>query len=187
MGYECHWMIGDNTDTYCVEIIDNEVEITDITAIPFMTNFHLHDVWFNDDDTVYTPDTQDETHNAVDTNHIHPLGAGLERYNYIVKNVDESDCWTRDIDYLELARGLNYTNAYNPDKRWLTEFVGLRGLQVDSDPEDFEPVVAAAHNAYVNRNRDFGDTWQTCHTAIYNPSRYTLTLSTQETGNCYYL
>lgn len=180
MGYECHWMIGDNTNTYCVEIIDNEVEIIDITAIPFLTNFHLHNVEFEDDGTVYTPATQDETHNAVDTNHIHPLGSGLERYNYIVRNVMDTSYWV-------IAKGLNYTNSYKLDTEWLTEFVGLRGLQADSDPEDFEPVVAAAHEAYISRNRDYGDTWQTCHTAIYNPDTYTLMLSTQETGDCYYL
>lgn len=180
MGYECHWMIGDSTNVYCVEIIDNEVVITDITAIPYMTNFHIYNVEFNADGTVYTPATQDETHNAVDTNHIHPLGAGLERYNYISNSIT-------DVDYWDIAKGLRYTNSYKPDTEWLTEFVGLRGLQADSDAEDFEPVVEAAHEAYVNRNRDYGDTWQTCHTAIYNPSRYILILSVQESGDYYYL
>lgn len=177
MGYECHWMIGDKTDTYCLEIVDNEIIINEVTASPFMTNFHLYNVEFNDDGMVYTPDTQDETHNAVDTNHIHPLGAGLERYNFIVRSVD-----CDYFDCLDILDGLKYTNSYNPNKRWLTEFVGLHGLQVDSDPEDFEPVLAAAHEAYVNRCRDFGDTWQTCHSVVYNPVTYSMTIAAQEDG-----
>ena len=180
MGYECHWMIGDSRSTYCVEVIDNEVVITDITAIPYMTNFHIHNVEFEDDGTVYTPDTQDETHNAVETNHIHPLGAGLERYNFIVRSRDMSY-----LDYMDILKGLQYTNAYNPYKRWFTEFVGLRGLQVDSDPEDFEPVLEAAHEEYLNRDRDTGKTWQTCHSVVYNPITYNMAVKQQEYG--YYM
>lgn len=177
MGYECHWMIGDKTNTYCLEIVDNEVVITDIAAIPYMTNFHLYNVEFNPDGTVYTPDTQDETHNAVDTNYIHPLGAGLERYNFIVNMID-SDYF----DYIDILKGLHYTNAYNPVLRWLTEFVGLHGLQADSDPEDFEPVLESAHEVFLNRDRNTGTTWQTCHSAIYNPETYNMVISIQEDG-----
>lgn len=182
MGYECHWMIGDKTDTYCLEIVENEVIIIEIDESPYMTNFHLHNVEFNDDGTVYTPDTQDETHNAVNTNHIHPLGAGLERYNFIVRNTD-----SYYFDYLDILEELKYTNSYNTHNRWLTEFVGLHGLQVDSDPEDFEPVLENAHEEYLNRDRNTGTTWQTCHTSIYSPDKYAFMLYIQETDDCYYI
>lgn len=180
MGYECHWMIGDANDTYCLEIVDNEVVIIDIGAKPYMTNFHLHEVEFNADGTVYTPDTMDEIHDAVSTNHIHPLGAGLERYNRIVE-------WSDSImtNELLLTDALNYTKAYNPYNRWLTEFVGIHDLTVNSDPSEFEPVLESAHEKYVTRSRATGETWQTCHTSLYDPNSLDMFIEIQENKKIY--
>lgn len=176
MNYETHFMIADENKTYLVEFIGNETVITEMDK-PYMTNFYLEDVVFNQDGKVYTPAS--ENHRASENN-ITSNGSGLERYNMIVENYDNSN--TKD-GMRELMNKLNYTNAYksSTDPFWYTEFVGVNNLTVDSDISDYASVVAYCKGLFDNRTRN-GSTWQTNHSVIYDIAQRKAYVIVQEDG-----
>lgn len=182
MNYEIHYMVADLIDTFCLEFVNGQCKIIDISNNPYITNFHLNNVVFNSDGTVYTPATQDATHNAFITNHVELLGSGLERYNYIVKNYDnieDVESMWRILDYL------NYTHSYlsnsHPGNLWLTEFVDAeRNLTVTSSPSDYQQIMSEADLLYLYRNRSTGKTWHTMHSVIYDIENLTMHVKTQE-------
>lgn len=182
-GYELHYMVADLNDTFVIEVFDSGVHVLDISSKPYMTNFHLTGVRFNDDGTIYTPATQDVFHNAITTNYIHPHGSGLERYNLIVNRYPIS--YSKNGMRM-LMNELTYTKAYSTSPSpsnpyWYTEFVGTRDLTVASTIEQYQPVVDAAGELYSRRSRtDGGKTWHTVHSAVYDIRRKKLYLKTQE-------
>lgn len=181
-GYEIHYMVADEKDTFVLEFIGHRLKICDIPAMPYITNFYIYPTRFNSDGTVYTPETQDETHNAMRTNNITENGSGLERYNLIVNNYDISGT---KAGMRELMDMLRYTRAYlssidRSDPYWYTEFVGERGLTVASTPEQYAEVVQIADGYYKNRNRGTDNTWQTVHSSVYDIENRCLYLKVQE-------
>lgn len=181
MGLDAHFMLGDKTKTVVLEFVENNMKVIDSTCL---TNFYLDEVEFNEGGTVYTPATQDEHHNAIITNHIKPFGMGLERWNLIKANYDNIET---EADMIDLMKNkLNYKNSYSTsehpsDPYWYTEFTGenSRGtLTVASPVEDFNYIVGAAGEAFLNRSRDqgFNGTWHTTHTAIYDLDKLKLTI-----------
>lgn len=190
--YELHFMIADEEKTYLVEFAENAAIVVDmsddadsnIAGKAYMTNFYLNDITLNDDGTVYTPGTQTADYNAKDTNGITDCGAGLERYNYIVDTYDSAN--TKD-GMRAMMNGLKYTRTYStaPDAAepvWLTEYVGVQGLTVISDPEDFDAVVQYAGGMFNDRSRTDGLTWQTVHSAVYDIENRALNIIVQEDG-----
>ncbi|MCQ2076002.1 MAG: carcinine hydrolase/isopenicillin-N N-acyltransferase family protein [Bacteroidaceae bacterium] len=190
--YELHFMVADEEKTYLVEFAENAAIVVDmsddadsnIAGKAYMTNFYLNDITLNDDDTVYTPGTQTADYNAKDTNGITDCGAGLERYNYIVDAYDSAN--TKD-GMRAMMNGLKYTRTYStaPDAAepvWLTEYVGVLGLTVISDPEDFDAVVQYAGGLFNDRTRTDGLTWQTVHSAVYDIENRALNIIVQEDG-----
>lgn len=179
--YALHWMIADANKTYIIEIVSNGVVVTDVTdSTPYMTNFTIDGVEFNADNTVYTPYTQDETHDAITTNYVEELGSGLERWNMIADAYSDISSAT---DMRDLMESLKYTNAYTettPADVWYTEFVGINELNVASDASDFADVLTAARTQYADRSRDTADTWQTVHSVVYNINDLTMEIVTQE-------
>lgn len=183
-GYETHIMIADKTDTYLLEFIGNRTEIVDISSRPYTTNFYEFGVRFNSDGTVYTPETQDEMHNAIGTNNITPHGSGLERFNYISQHYAGSNSKS---GMRSLMNDLTYTRAYNTSSHpsnpyWYTEFVGQRDLTVIDRIEKYSEVVDIAGQMFLNRSRADGQTWHTVHSSVYNISDKKLYLITQEDG-----
>lgn len=178
MHYETHIMIADMHNAYAVEFINNQIEVIDITNRPYMTNFHLYDVTFNVDGSVYTPETMDDAHNAMITNGITQFGSGLERYNIIAANIGTSGSSTGMRELMDL---LTYTNTYKRSTTpfWYTEFVGGQNTVI-SAPDDFESVVDEYIGYYNDRQRGDGKTWQTVHSAVYDIKNKTLTLREQE-------
>lgn len=190
--YELHFMIADEEKTYLVEFAENAAIVVDmsddadsnIAGKAYMTNFYLNDITLNDDGTVYTPGTQTAEYNAKDTNGITDCGAGLERYNYIVDTYDSAN--TKD-GMRAMMNGLKYTRTYSTapdaaDPVWLTEYVGVQGLTVISDPEDFDAVVQYAGGMFNDRSRTDGLTWQTVHSAVYDIENRALNIIVQEDG-----
>lgn len=181
-GYEQHFMIGDLSGvTYSLEIIENEIKIKDISSKPYLTNFHIEDVLFNITGNVYTPATQDETHNAYDTNKITINGQGLERYNLI--NNEYNSIYSRER-LRQLLLNLNYTKSYDISNGWYTEFTGINNLNVKSSPQEFEPLIEHYYSIFRNRSRTKGDrnygTWQTNHSSIYDLKNKKLYIIVQE-------
>lgn len=190
--YELHFMVADEEKTYLVEFANNAAVVVDmsddadsnIAGKAYMTNFYLNDITLNDDGTVYTPETQTADYNAKDTNGITDCGAGLERYNYIVDAYDSAN--TKD-GMRAMMNGLKYTRTYSTapdaaDPVWLTEYVGVQGLTVISDPEDFDAVVQYAGGMFNDRSRVDGLTWQTVHSAVYDIENRALNIIVQEDG-----
>lgn len=190
--YELHFMVADEEKTYLIEFAENAAIVVDmsddansnIAGKAYMTNFYLNDITLNDDGTVYTPGTQTADYNAKDTNGITDCGAGLERYNYIVDTYDSAN--TKD-GMRAMMNGLKYTRTYStaPDAAepaWLTEYVGVLGLTVISDPEDFDAVVQYAGGMFNDRTRTDGLTWQTVHSAVYDIENRALNIVVQEDG-----
>ncbi|MED4061701.1 carcinine hydrolase/isopenicillin-N N-acyltransferase family protein [Priestia megaterium] len=173
LGYETHLMIADEADTYLVEFYGDETVVTRMDK-PYMTNFYLSDVTLNADGTVYTP--ADEGHSASENN-ISANGSGLERYNLIVENYSSSDT---QAGMRELMNKLKFTKAYE-GAEWFTEFVGINGLTVDSEPDDFADVVALAEKLYQYRIRN-GKTWFTVHSAVYDIENRKVSVIVQEDG-----
>lgn len=181
MKYEMHFMIADTNNTYCLEFVNNVVEIIDISEAPYMTNFFLHGITRNSDGKVYTPaDVHDGYLPSVE-NGITSLGSGLERYNLIVDNYD--GCNDKE-GMLGLIKKLLYTNSYksSTDPFWFTEFVGERNLTVDDIPENYTLVVNGAMNAFANRKRIGASvpTWQTVHATVYDIAQKKMYLIAQE-------
>lgn len=183
MGYEVHYMIADANSTYILEFHNGFNVAIDVTAAPYMTNFHIYGVQPNPDGCVYTPETQTDTYDAVRTNRIHPFGSGLERYNYISNNYSSSNSHR---GMRELMNGLKYTKAYRSasdvsNPYWYTEFVGTRGLRCDSPAADYYEVTSIADGYFKNRSRtDGGLTWQTVHSSVYDIQSKKLYLCVQE-------
>lgn len=183
-GYECHYMIGDLTNTYILEFVDNKAVVV-WDSHPYMTNFHLHNVRLNSDNTVYTPATQDSNRDAIITNNITPFGSGLERYNLIANRYSQIN--DKD-DMRNLMDDLLYSKAYSTYEHpsnpyWFTEFVGERNLTCASPANLYSEVVQIAGQQYLNRSRNIGDTWHTVHSSVYDVQNKKLYLITQEDGH----
>lgn len=167
---ELHLMVADKDKTYLVEFINNEMVISDMNTTyggrTYMTNFYLND-------------TTVDASNHINFNSVTDYGAGLERYNIISDGIDS----VVDLDTMtSLMYSLYYTNTYLPltNPVWRTEFVDKeKGLKVTSSPQDFEPYINAARQAYLTRTRN-GLLWQTCHSAVYDIENCQLNLLVQE-------
>lgn len=183
MGYELHFLIADETDTICLEFVNNEAVLINIEDHPYLTNFYQEGVTFFPDYTVLTPETQQERVTAESFNHITAHGSGLERHNLIAKNYTSAN--TKE-GMRALMNLLRYTRAYassddpaNP--AWLTEYVGKQH-SVSTPAEDYANVVAEYAEVFEKRNRDDQRTWQTVHSAVYNIAKRTMNVIFQEDG-----
>lgn len=165
-GYETHYMIGDATDTYIVEFINNELYFEKASI---MTNFYLHGT------QLFNGKVDTSANNASNiTSH----GAGLERYNILVD--DYATANTKN-GMLNAMKDVWYSKAYDRTNKWYTEFVGAKDrvaeaegreeyLSVTSPRDHFGPTFDRTDILYANRNRDLGfnGTWHTTHTSIYD-------------------
>lgn len=184
MNYNQHWMIADKNRAFVLEITEDGelVTIESKEGILKVTNFHLHNIEFNLDGSVYTPQTQTVNNDAIKTNKIHKFGSGLERYNILnetsissVKNMKK------------LMEKLKYTNSYtlNNDE-WFTEFVntGEPPLTCASQISDFKKVMKKIKEDYHYRSRDeksnYYGYWNTNHGCVYDLNEKKLYISGQE-------
>lgn len=181
MDYEAHFMLADRNCTYAIEFVDNETVVMDISNKPFMTNFHLAGVSFNEAGNVVTPEYSTSTINPVTINHITEHGSGLERYN-LINEVYEG------IDKIEgmkdLMTDLLYTRAYKSsaipsNPYWYSEFVG-GDIKLNSDISLINSVANRADELYLERSRDTAKTWQTMHSSIYDLETLKLHITCQE-------
>lgn len=176
--YDTHYIIGDKTKCFIVELIDNKVvslEVSGNSALkPIIANFHvIRDISGApitlDNGHVYTPATARDGKFATSQG-ITSHGSGLERYNLVVDNYDDLSNF-RDL--------VLYNKAYTlTEDCWYTEFVGNYRdgfeLTVDDLPEKYEGVgsdykiMTIVRQMYKDRTRDTADTWHTTHTTVYD-------------------
>lgn len=183
--YEIHYMVADPINTYIIEVADDTYIIREVSDRPYMTNFFTYDVLFNEDKTVYTPETQDATHNAIDTNRVTEHGDGLERYNLIVQNYDSCNTFQGMRNMMNM---LKYTRAYPtaPDAAeplWYTEFLH-DNLTCGTPASEFTPTMEYVGQMFLNRERGSKDnmTWQTVHSSVYDINNVKLHIICQEDG-----
>lgn len=191
MGYETHYMIRDKEKCYILEFDNDEVVIVEPDADKaILTNFKVYGVEFGEDPLIYTPATNTEEANAELTNHIQPLGSGLERYLNVYQLVGPVHEELNTISSSDLSEMLAtavkyswYTLAYTAtEDKFYSEFVGYEGLTCGSaDLDKWEAVTAAAAELYAERSRDTGKTWQTVHTTVYDYAESRMIIIPQET------
>lgn len=177
MGYEVHFLVMDSENRYILEFENDSTVVIDCEELPYpvMTNFHINDVIFNSGNegfAVYSPVHNDGLHNAEVTNHIEPLGSGLERYNILCNEIDRLGTEFDKDDISDVMTKVLYTKSYptSPiaaDPLWYTEFV-MGDITCGSDTSAYSDVLEIAGNEYTNRSRDTGITWQSCHSVVYD-------------------
>ena len=187
--YDLHIMVGDATNTYLIEFVNNAMVITEISDKAFMTNFHLTGVTFNEDGSVYTPldKDADATCDPISVNNIESHGSGLERYNLI--NSAYSGI-TSESAMIQLMNQLIYTNTYKEETnpRWFTEGVGdyeSGDVTIGTDLTRFNEVFSIMQELYADRDRNTGKTWQTVHSCVYNINSRSVKVIFQESGDVF--
>ena len=184
LGFETHYMLGDELHTYILEFIGNKLVAqccdhgcgSKLDGRPIMTNFYLNlpEVSFNEDGTVRLNHDGKPNESGVT-----PHGAGLERYNLAVKEYEGTDAF---FSMLKLMYDLQYSRAYNIylEDFWYSEFVG-DGVTNSNKLDDY-PTVERLINKYRGRSRDAGvdSIWITTHTSIYDIGNRALYITVQE-------
>lgn len=179
MGYEAHFMVGDSSETYILELVDGEVSIIDEYSI--LTNFYMEGVETGAGNKVTTQeDITTQGHYPTIDNFLHPYSSGLERWNIIA---DAYHSGFTKAEMRSLMNSLLYTKAYKDttDPFWYSEFVG-GAITVDTPITDSNVtrVVAIAKENYQNRSRSNPITWQTVHSSVYDLNTKRLYVVAQE-------
>lgn len=176
LGYQSHFLIGDNKTTYIIEFINGEIKISNRK---YITNFTVSDVLFNDDDTIIYPNPTESG--------INKYGQGLERWDIIANNYTNTQTLNGMRELLEL---LKFTNSYG-EPFWYSEIVKTdddeeNPITVDTDPSNCTESKAAAIELFQERTRNDPKTWCTCHSSIYDIKLKKLYIRSQE-GNIDYV
>lgn len=109
LGYNLHFIFTDKTkDVYIVEFVDGEMRIHK-NKKNYITNFHISDVNFNSNGSVYTPADVEDGNLPTEKNDITEHGQGLERFNLINKKYEKSSLFN-------LLKELKYTRCYKSQK-----------------------------------------------------------------------
>lgn len=177
--FEIHWFICDANHCYIVEMINNELKVTE--GDNKMFNFYRHGIEYNEDGSLYGPaDVTDELKPSV----INKLGlhaVGVERSNIV--NSQVSSVETKDDLMSLMATSLKYTNAYTSDNIWYSEFTSDDyGLTIDTPAVDYAAGIEMVRELFAERFPQYrdGKFWQTVHTCVYDLANKKLYLRTQE-------
>ena len=180
MGYESHFMIGDETSTYVLEIVDNEVVFHESNK---MTNFFIDGVEFLSNGKVYTnADAADG--NLPSSLGITEHGSGLERYNILVDAAPQTREQMRQV-----MNSLLYSKTYDltEDPYWYSEFVSPEhDVTVDTLPDDeaMQYMVEAAQEIKAGTRE--GTLWITKHSAVIDLQEKTMEIvSFEDVGTPY--
>lgn len=113
-----------------------------------------------------------------------PHAWGIERYNIIRSKINVFQLNNAEDALNVFTNDLKYTNTYtNTENIWYSEFNGIYPegeLTVASIPRDYTTALTYARNAYSNRERGDGNTWQTVHTSVYDFNSNKLVIKIQE-------
>lgn len=145
-----HIMISDPTETYVVEIINNEIVARPQTI---MTNYHVF----------------------LDGIPEHAIG--VERYNILNEHYAESGESMESM--WELMKRVSYTNSYNAENKWYSDHALTYGIFYSEIPQyqNFLDSISlseqnawAEEKAYIKQNgfREDTEWWDTTHNTIYD-------------------
>jgi len=208
-GYESHLMIGDATDTFIIEFIDNQCVVikgaagattTTLGMDKIMTNFYITDAELKTVGSVTT----------VDPASITKFSCGVERYNNAIKEYNTLTGLTEMMTFMSgyqaagtqySGTNLMYTNSYtrNPQTDyanfWGTEFVGeydYEGSKVQLKAQDllseeagagYTPTHLALLQSFIagfSPDDRSGKFWQTVHTSVYDIDKKVVYVVSQE-------
>ena len=170
---ELHCLISDPTETYLVELINNEVVYS--KEEPVMTNFYLLA------DKKLQPDELPL-----------PISLGLERYDVLAENYDEGK---ESMDGMaHLMQRAKYSQKYdrNTNPFWHSEYQGISTdgktlLTVYSEPEEYENEIATDIANYEKNARDASlGIWKTLHTSVYDLNNLNMRIYIEENYDKYY-
>lgn len=169
--YNLHFMIADKDKTYIVEFIDNKMVAKLKTGNEqIMTNYYVNLDYY--------------------TEH----SAGIERYNILKENYEESSSFEGMWNLLQRVR---YTNAYTYYKvsEWYSEFLTQSQIELLND-DSFRTEAKAnfdniKNNYWMNigqNNRKQPDIsyWITTHNSTYDIENRKLRVTVQEDYNIFY-
>lgn len=176
-GYECHWMVGDRTKTYAIEIINDRVNIIETNIL---SNFYLTGFTPNEDGTAYSI-IDVPTHIPSVENGLRPLASGVERYNIAVKGIQNG------YSMRTIMNSLLYTNTYTlqqGDDFWYSEYVsGELGIDNSVAEYDTDGRINRIIAQYQTRDRNNPVTWHTTHSCVYDLNELTLNIISQESNS----
>lgn len=167
---EIHVMVCDQTKTYLIEFINNEMVVTDMDVVyngrDYMTNF-------------YNYQTSVDENNHIDFNTVTPYGNGLERYDTITDNIGNVN--NKD-DMFALMKKVWYTHTYDFDTYgWKTELASREyNLKITDPVSKYIPYFNIGKEQFEHRTREDGSTWQTVFTSVYDIDKCRMYLMTQE-------
>lgn len=172
---EYHWLISDKVYNLEVEIVDNEIKVTqlaDSIRNPVVTNFF----WYGWNSIASTATYNTSAWNP-DTTTLNEHAVGVHRYATALSAKQDPDLTIEDV-----METVKYSQYYEVDDAY-DEFNGIYSggidLNIYSEAEDYADIISAAQEAYARHERD-GSTWITCHTAIYDLDNKSLKVATQE-------
>lgn len=165
-----HVMIADPNKTYVVELLDNEMVAMEKTGDEqIMTNFNVN--------------LPELTEHAV----------GVERYNILKENYDESKTF---VGMRNLMKRVKYSNAYNyaTSPEWLSESIPQSLINNPDSPkfELYRAAVDAVRKDYWNyvtndiRNPANSSFWHTTHNSVYDIEKRMIRVTVQEDYQHYY-
>lgn len=168
---EFHWMIADKTDSYEIEIVNNELKVVELDN-PVVTNFFMYG-W---DGTAATA-TYNTTEWDPETTTLNEHAVGVARWDTANDGKEDSTMTIEDV-----MKSVKYSQYYEVNNAY-DEFNGIYpdglDLNITSESSDYADVIAAAQEAYERGERD-GSIWITCHTSVYDLDANTLKVVSQE-------
>ena len=169
-GYQSHFMIGDENNTYVLEFINGEIKVYEQN---YITNFPITGVVFNSDNHIQYPPTQFG---------MNKYGSGLERWSIIVDNYSITNTIQGMRNLLELIK---YSNCYSSNNFWYSEIVKMTSdtgskITVDTDPNKCTNAKQNVLYLYRIKDRNNPKVWITCHSCVYDIKHKTLNIKNQE-------
>lgn len=220
-GFELHYLINDANGNYMViEFDNNKVVFVESNKLPnCLANFHvlptkgedasrgtlitLGPKFIDDDSTkskrLCTPaDVSGSDYKPSIENKVEMYGQGLERYNFMIKEVTGENSALYDgpnteFEVMDKMSGIWFSNVYQNHSPFNTEFtgdstsIGYTHLTVDSTAADYDAgnsIKTGAINLWSGRSRDDDPKryWQTTHCVVYNIENRSLLVKVQESA-----
>lgn len=176
-GYELHFMIGDRSKTYALEMVNNTVVVVESDIL---TNFYLTDTTAETDGTFYSI-KDNPYHNPMILNGLKKESAGVERYNLVLAGLNDN------LTMRQIMNSVLYSKTYTMDEGdsfWYSEYVG-EGLGMDNTVQDYvdNGRIGRLKAKWQNRDRNNPEVWHTTHSVVYDLYNLTLNVLSQESDS----
>lgn len=167
---EYHFLVADNTDTYVIEFVNNELKAIDLKDRPYITNFHIYNTKFKED-------------GKVDYKNVSNHANGVERYNIVAENYAQTSTEKGMHDVLTKCYCSNMSKE-TTQPIWYSEFMYIDySLDIKTlltSKAKYTQVIKQAYEDFKTRDRNKQNTFHSLYSCVYNLENKTLSLITQE-------